>query len=278
MPAQNEGPQFGFASEHSAIDAAIGSPRVVQTSRQTTNLCESSSTSMRAYEKLQRHYGSLAPARQAKGLEFDLVIIVQLVGKSAHEHAIGSLADATSEGSQLAMFAASSQEGDLFLQHSQTFYEMIPAIHEFKVLYTAITGAKFGCALLEVNASRSEWSPLLSLWSKEGVVEHLASLDGYNQRVKSGKQCSDLSLDGIDRLASCPVADDSSSVSDSSCDITLPEFVGWLEAELERRQGRDHRRPRAMLRSELAKIDNEDFQLNLAFCLLADCVRLLRVS
>eukprot|EP00439_Symbiodinium_sp_Y106_P032711 s733_g3.t3 len=266
MPAQNEGPQFGFASEHSAIDAAIGSPRVVQTSRQTTNLCESSSTSMRAYEKLQRHYGSLAPARQAKGLEFDLVIIVQLVGKSAHKHAIGSLADATSEGSQLAMFAASSQEGDLFLQHSQTFYEMIPAIHEFKVLYTAITRAKFGCALLEVNASRSEWSPLLSLWSKEGVVEHLASLDGYNQRVKSGKQCSDLSLDGIDRLASCPVADDSSSVSDSSCDITLPEFVGWLEAELERRQGRDHRRPRAMLRSELAKIDNEDFQLNLAFC------------
>ena len=172
------------------------------------------------------------------------------------------------------MFAASSQEGDIFLQHSQTFYEMIPAIHEFKVLYTAITRAKFGCAILEANASCSEWSPLLSLWSKEGVVEHLASLDVYNQRVKSGKQCSDLGLDGLDGLASCPVADDASLVSDSICDITLPEFVAWLEAELEHRQGRDHRRPRALLRSELAKVDDEDFQLNLAFCLLADCVRL----
>ncbi|CAE7852591.1 TRANK1 [Symbiodinium sp. KB8] len=210
----------------------------------------------------------------AKGLEFDLVVIVQLVGKSAHTRAVGSLADASSEGSQLAMFAASSQEGDIFLQHSQTFYEMIPAIHEFKVLYTAITRAKFGCAILEANASCSEWSPLLSLWSKEGVVEHLASLDVYNQRVKSGKQCSDLGLDGLDGLASCPVADDASLVSDSICDITLPEFVAWLEAELEHRQGRDHRRPRALLRSELAKVDDEDFQLNLAFCLLADCVRL----
>ncbi|CAE7815684.1 TRANK1 [Symbiodinium sp. CCMP2592] len=200
---------------------------------------------------------------EAKGLEFDLVLIVQLLGKSAHKRAIGSLADASSEGSQLAMFAASSQEGDIFLQHSQTFYEMIPAIHEFKVLYTAITRAKFGCALLEVNASRSEWSPLLSLWSKEGVVEHLASLDDYNQRVKSGRQCLDL---GLDRVASGPVADDSSLVSDTSSDVTLPEFVGWLEAELEHRQGRDHRRPRTMLRSELAKIDDEDFQLNLAFC------------
>ncbi|CAE7269819.1 TRANK1 [Symbiodinium sp. CCMP2456] len=203
---------------------------------------------------------------EAKGLEFDLVVIVQLVGKSAHARAIGSLADASSEGSQLAMFAASSQEGDIFLQHSLTFYEMIPAIHEFKVLYTAITRAKFGCAILEVNASCSEWSPLLSLWSEEGVVEHLASLDGYNQRVESGKPGSEFGLDGLDRLASCPVADDASLVSDSSCDITLPEFVGWLEAELEHRQGRDHRRPRALLRSELAKVDDEDFQLNLAFC------------
>ncbi|CAE7857933.1 TRANK1 [Symbiodinium necroappetens] len=202
----------------------------------------------------------------AKGLEFDLVLIVQLLGKSAHTRAVGSLADPSSEGSQLAVFAASSQEGDIFLQHSQTFYEMAPAIHEFKVLYTAITRAKFGCAILEVNASCSEWSPLLSLWSKEGVVEHLASLDVYNRRVKSGKQCSDLGLDGLDRLASCPVADDASLVSDSSCDITLPEFVAWLEAELEHRQGRDHRRPRALLRSELAKVDDEDFQLNLAFC------------
>ncbi|CAJ1447712.1 unnamed protein product [Effrenium voratum] len=198
---------------------------------------------------------------EAKGLEFDLVILVDLLGKSNYQQAIGELADENSEGSHLAMFAATADPGDVVLQHSDTFYKMVPAIHELKILYTAITRSRFGCAILEADAATAPWGRLLCHWIQQGAVEYLSDVSGYADRAEKGPQnptSEDLPID--------TGAVEETSESESETGVALPAMVAWLEAELEQRSGRLHRQARRSLREELDRLESSEERVDPSFC------------
>ncbi|CAK9094896.1 unnamed protein product [Durusdinium trenchii] len=201
---------------------------------------------------------------EVKGLEFDLVILIHVLGGSSHPWAIGELADENSEGSQMALFAATSDPGDVFLKHSDVFYQMVPAIHELKILYTAITRARFGCVLLETTA-KAPWSPLLRHWTQEGAVEYVDSLTAYVHRVETGTTRASPTLPTLEDLNVCPACQAASDSDSGAGPISLPEMVFWLEAEMEAREGRQHRRARVMLRGELQRLE-ENRPLDAGFC------------
>ena len=203
----------------------------------------------------------LSAAGKAKGLEFDLVILVDLLGKSNYQQAIGELADENSEGSHLAMFAATADPGDVVLQHSDTFYKMVPAIHELKILYTAITRSRFGCAILEADAATAPWGRLLCHWLQQGAVEYLSDVSGYADRAEKGPQnptSEDLPIN--------TGAVEETSESESETGVALPAMVAWLEAELEQRSGRLHRQARRSLREELDRLESSEERVDPSFC------------
>ncbi len=64
---------------------------------------------------------------------------------------LNALADDESEASQIAAFAGDNSDGNRrFIEFDSLLYAIIPAIHELKVLYTAVTRARFGCLFLEI--------------------------------------------------------------------------------------------------------------------------------
>ncbi|CAK0793330.1 unnamed protein product [Prorocentrum cordatum] len=194
--------------------------------------------------------GTILTIPEAKGLEFDLVVICGLFSSSLNSDMLGALADDDSEESQLAAFAADDGPGQgAFLQLNAAFYALTSAIHELKLLYTGITRARSGCVLLECCPRRDSWLRLVHRWQQANLVEWIDDAEAY--RVCSESDCRSRVRCAGSPSARCQSADvekAGSASSSSSSEVSLgPAEISmreWLEAELEARTGRVHQKAR----------------------------------
>eukprot|EP00913_Durusdinium_trenchii_P002196 g2028.t1 len=99
----------------------------------------------------------------------------------------------------------------------------------------------------------------------QGAVEYVDSLTAYVHRVETGTTRASPTLPTLEDLNVCPACQAASDSDSGAGPISLPEMVFWLEAEMEAREGRQHRRARVMLRGELQRLE-ENRPLDAGFC------------
>lgn len=229
--------------------------------------------------------GTILTIQEAKGLEFDFVIICGFLGGCLYGSTLGALALDDSDESHLAVFAAEDADGQgRFHKFSAEFYTITTAIHELKLLYTAITRARFGCAILEFELHKEMLSPLVHRWKQEALIEHLSGMQEYVSRASPcnvrASSCSDAKLHCCPGLSSasvhsCPKDSDDEAISarsDGSSEssshartLALPDMIQWLDAEFDSRAGKEHRKARSALRKEMTRLES-DKPVNPSFC------------
>ncbi|CAE7486039.1 Trank1 [Symbiodinium pilosum] len=105
----------------------------------------------------KRIQGLILTPAEAKGLEFDLVILVNLFSSGSDE--IWDLADDESSSTQLAR--ADANQEDLASADKARLWRIALAIPEFKTLYVAISRARSGCVFLETESSSTSRQSML---------------------------------------------------------------------------------------------------------------------
>jgi len=140
--------------------------------------------------------GTILTVPEAKGLEFDLVILVGFLSSASPDSKIWALADSGSEMTRVAGLVVAAQEllyggasvARLSDKDRGTLYRVVQAIPELKALYVAISRARAGFALLECgrrpNARPAPWSPLLRSWEDCQLVEAWRGLQSYALGLK----------------------------------------------------------------------------------------------
>lgn len=199
--------------------------------------------------RAQRVSGTVLTVAEAKGLEFDFVVLCNLLTECP-DSSLWSLADEHSPETHAASFAASvlgDHANAISAQEHRRLCRIVLAIPELKSLYVAITRARVGCAWLECKPDSGVWAPLLLRWEKANLVELWSGTRSYVLEATSPeRRTSQPESVG----AGCSSADAGpSQVSDDR-----GVLMSWLQAELKKRQGRMQKTARNALSSELVRL------------------------
>eukprot|EP00930_Biecheleria_cincta_P071140 TRINITY_DN58675_c0_g1_i1.p1 TRINITY_DN58675_c0_g1~~TRINITY_DN58675_c0_g1_i1.p1 ORF type:complete len:1058 (-),score=173.50 TRINITY_DN58675_c0_g1_i1:88-2985(-) len=118
-------------------------------------------------------WGTVLTVSEAKGLEFDLVLACGFLGDCPHGQTVWALADHTSQQAK----KAADLRVDPFSRSNHV--QVALSIQEFKMLYVAITRARAGFVILEVDTNPSVWSPLISEWERSNIIERWTGASQY---------------------------------------------------------------------------------------------------
>lgn len=190
--------------------------------------------------------GTLLTVAEAKGLEFDVVVLCGFLSDSP-DSTLWSLAqEDTPECLAADAARVASANSVLSPQEHRTMCRVILAIPELKSLYVAITRARSGCIFLEWKSDPSVWEPLLGRWQKTGLVDLWAGYSVYKHHIGLERGVSD-------EVVTTETVDDRTGV------------VRWLLAELSARSGRLHKKSRAILLDEFHRMQSEDAVVDASF-------------